>query len=435
MQGASGLKKAMERVAADDLSPVDPLVTFKAAATSSLSSSLTSLCFLGKEQVDLPERDEESSDGGSSDDDFEAHFQTSQESRRTDSVDQIRNRLDLHGVRVATCDFDGNVLIWDVGRSKQVGSLLPTPRGPGLALRRVQDNSSSRILYHSRDPNGTVSLHDMVTSCTIASLSTHSHTFCAASPCHGDANLVALPSATDSEVTVRDWRISPSAAPVARFPGSGTTTTTGSKHHGMLSSVVMWQSTAGTDLLVCGMEDGTLFFHDSSIFNSSSRTDISSSLSLGQDPILSLDLSASPDVKANNGRASCVCLAGLAGDSAELTQIAEKERGRVVVVKTSRDEDQSLWESRVRDRLGTAACKPGVAACQFRPDGRVFAAGGWDKRVRIYSRSGKPLAILRGHDKGIQTIDWSPNAAATGLMASGSSDGRICVWRCFGKYT
>lgn len=435
---------------------LDPLATFKAASSS--QTSLTSMCFLMRRESVVAdnvnrlqkteEREEEiesNDDSSSSGDEFEAHFGSKRKANDSSAaVGFIRNQLALGGIHIVTCDFDGNALIWDVGSSKVVDKLVESPRGPGLALRRVHDNCSTSvttpIMYHSRDPCGIVSLHDTTKMVTVASISTFSHTFCAAAPCYGDENLVALPADSDSEVVVRDWRISPSSSPVARFPAAGTN----SRTTGMLTSLAMWSS-GGTNLLVCGMENGSLFFHDwnQGGENISSCSGMSgsalSSITLGTDPVLGLDASPSPTKESGNIE-SCICLAGLAGDAAELSELSEKERGRIALVKAKRknlletDQNRSVysWQARLRTRLGTAAGKPGVAVCRFRPDGRIFAAGGWDKRVRLFRRDGTRLAILRGHEKSLQVIDWSPDAPSSGLMASGSTDGKICVWRCYG---
>ncbi len=47
-----------------------------------------------------------------------------------------------------------------------------------------------------------------------------------------------------------------------------------------------------------------------------------------------------------------------------------------------------------RARLGIP--KPGIDALALRPDQRIFAAGGWDGRVRIFNYGkAKPLTILK----------------------------------------
>jgi WD40 repeat protein len=420
---------------------LDPLVTLKALPSkTAAASSITSLCFIGgcrngsatPSAPDVDSDDEEN-------DLFEAHFRQSRKALTSSSPSSsvwMRDRLNMDGVRLATCDFEGNALIWDVGRSKVVGNILDN-RGTGLSLRRV-DGDSSRLLYHTRDAESTVSLHDVEREAIVTQFVTHSHTLCAASPCLGDApHLVALPSEQDSSVAIRDWRLSPESSPVAFFHGAGSVAK--ERQHGMLTSVAMWCGTTSTNLVLCGMEDGSLFFHD---WRRTTTSDNETKLgnltepgyvSLGKDPILSLDVASSP--VPPSGAPSLVALAGLAGDTAELNTIPEPERGRIAVVKASWQPTDG-WQPRERARLGTcslqSAGKPGVSVCRFRPDGRAFAAGGWDKRIRIFRRDGAALAVLRGHEKGIQAIDWAPDALESGLLASGSSDGRVCVWRCYG---
>ena len=80
--------------------------------------------------------------------------------------------------------------------------------------------------------------------------------------------------------------------------------------------------------------------------------------------------------------------------------------------------------------------KPGVNICRFRPDGRVFAVGGWDRRVRIYSRTNAKLVrILKGtHLSSVTTLDWvrsEDDLMSDGVLASGSEDGTISLWRAF----
>mgnify|MGYP005855293853 CR=1 FL=1 len=446
-----------KRISANS-SRMDPLVAFQAVPhNDSSSSSITSLCFLGQlENKDtrlahntLPPRHDQGTEGISSEEEkeeFESHFirrsNDGGDAKRkisSSAAALVRDRLALEGVKLATCDFEGNALIWDVASSTVVGRIVDTTRGHGLALRRIvcdeKEQQPSRFLYHTRDPQGTVSLHDLEKLQTVTAFSTQSHTFCAAVPCQGDANLVALPSIDGSAVVVRDWRDSPSSKPVAHFfPGEGNNmlSSRGRNHHGMLTSLAMWKG-KHANVLLCGMEDGSLFFHDwTRIGHAAEATQsapLSSNLSLGSDPILTLDMSPSPDKHSSSP--SFVCLAGLAGDAEEVGRLNERDRGRIAVLKASQNENGCSWRPRIRTRLGTAEGKPGVAVCRFRSDGRVFVAGGWDRRVRVFHRDGRALTILRGHEDAIQAVDWFADAS-TGLLASGSSDGRVCVWRAFG---
>jgi len=54
--------------------------------------------------------------------------------------------------------------------------------------------------------------------------------------------------------------------------------------------------------------------------------------------------------------------------------------------------------ARVVERARLSIQKPGVDALALRPDQRIFAAGGWDGRVRVFHYSkAKPLTVLKVH--------------------------------------
>jgi WD40 repeat protein len=128
-----------------------------------------------------------------------------------------------------------------------------------------------------------------------------------------------------------------------------------------------------------------------------------------------------------------------------LSELSAEQRGRVGVVRATFCGTESMPTATTRLRARVSTCeiggpddslrggKPGVAVCRFRPDGRVFAVGGWDRRVRIFDRTGEaaPLAILKGHSASVTAIDWAPNSPSTGFLATGAGDGRISIWRCF----
>ena len=84
--------------------------------------------------------------------------------------------------------------------------------------------------------------------------------------------------------------------------------------------------------------------------------------------------------------------------------------------------------------------KPGVGVCKFRPDGKVFAVGGWDKRIRLYSRTSTSLlSVLRGpNDASVTAMNWARSCdgggndnvgVEAGVLAAGTADGKILLWR------
>lgn len=364
---------------------------------------------------------------------------------------------------LATADLNGETHLWDLSKSKAIGKFLQINRGPGLLLRRVDSgNGLSQIIYQTRDQYGTVSLHDVYGK-TFGVFETQSHSFCAATPCVGDMNLVALPDCDEKQAVVRDWRISPSTNEFIRLRAADSSKS-GSSENGMLTSLGLAESSSNSLVLACGMESGNLFFHDLRMTNralnlseadNSLNTPCSCKLSNG--PVLSLDIGTSLS------QSSFVVVAGMAGDTAELIEQDPKDRGTVAVVKAfyrdtkelpiknstkSITPKESWFEARVRAKFATCRMptnsslltptgKPGVSICRLHPAGRIFAVGGWDNRVRIFDRSVNKLsstsealkAILRGHKSSVNAIDWCPGSICPGLIATaGATDDTIFIW-------
>jgi WD40 repeat protein len=363
--------------------------------------------------------------------------------------------VSLAGYKLLSCHTNGDSYIWDLSQRRIVEDFAPN-RGPGLALCRFRstiDDSSSAVLYHTRDSNGTISLHDLngTTNRTIAQYETHSKTFCPATPCTGNANLLATPWHHDSVAAIRDVRIPSQSPPVALVLGAGipdpSTIDTNPRGHGMLTSLAFSETGGGRPILACGMESGSLFFHDLAMLRNNDTSfrrapifcqQASCSVKLSKDPVLALDMTPSVLPGSSGADGSVVAIAGMAGDAAELSELAAIDQGTVAVVKATL-RDESL-EARLRARFATCQIgdgegrgKPGVSICRFRPDGRMFAVGGWDKRLRIFDRSkaASPLAILKGHEASVTSADWAPDAISSGLLATGAGDGCIYIWRCF----
>ncbi|KAB7500126.1 Guanine nucleotide-binding protein subunit beta-like protein 1, partial [Armadillidium nasatum] len=76
---------------------------------------------------------------------------------------------------------------------------------------------------------------------------------------------------------------------------------------------------------------------------------------------------------------------------------------------------------------------PGVGCVKSRPDGKIYALGGWDYRIRLFSwKKHKPLAVLSYHKKSIECLDFSQYTVETFdpgyLLAAGSSDCTVSLW-------
>jgi WD40 repeat protein len=240
-------------------------------------------------------------------------------------------------------------------------------------------------------------------------------------------------------------------------------------------------------------------------FNQAQRNHIHpfpfTSLALGNTPILSIDMTPSTTNTNMLNRQTnqytiqqnlssthddpiltypFVSIAGMAADKDTLSDLPEDDRGTVAIIKGSVLEprcnvtrESNLGEgrlsppnptqttctnkivTRIRARVGTCRFdehdgKPGVNICRFHPLGHMFAVGGWDGRIRLYSRtSARPLAVLKesSHSlaSSITALDWSTpisfpmhpwndgskESIHMSLLASGTAEGRICLWNAF----
>jgi WD40 repeat protein len=72
---------------------------------------------------------------------------------------------------------------------------------------------------------------------------------------------------------------------------------------------------------------------------------------------------------------------------------------------------------------------PGLNCVKIRSqDCKLFACGGWDAKIRVYSvKKSNLLVVLDFHKESINCIDFS----ASNLMAAGSNDGIISFWNLY----
>ncbi|KAH8256673.1 hypothetical protein KR038_001745 [Drosophila bunnanda] len=84
---------------------------------------------------------------------------------------------------------------------------------------------------------------------------------------------------------------------------------------------------------------------------------------------------------------------------------------------------------------GSELCikNPGVNCVRIRTDQKVFASGGWDGRIRIFSwKSLRPLAVLTQHKQGgVMDLAYSSQAVAmwrAPIMAAAGMDSQISLW-------
>jgi WD40 repeat protein len=72
----------------------------------------------------------------------------------------------------------------------------------------------------------------------------------------------------------------------------------------------------------------------------------------------------------------------------------------------------------------------GIDEIAIRCDGKIWATGGWDGRLRLFNAKNRTaLAVLKHHKQSIHTVCF----AADGLLASGGEDRGIALWSIYRK--
>ena len=355
-------------------------------------------------------------------------------------VDQSRYTLRGHGgnsvtsvcfldqEKLVSCDDKGDsLLVWDISKRRVLFNEDSTnTNGGGLSVVKCKGNFTDQFVYQRKN---SLNVYDSHTMQLVHSLEESTFGFCKATVGN---NLVVYPSSThcnEAAFKVWDQRANPRSA-------SKIFASQQSKKFGMMTSLAVHRSICDRLVVACGMDSGDIIFH-SLRMNEPSTWDAHSSPEImftGREPVLSMDIVQS--LKEKDGD-SIVGIAGVAGNIADMSNIEEKDRGTLITFKVKADSDGML-SAKIRKRILTCpidntttllSLKPSIACCKFRDDGRFCGVASWDRRLRIYSRTGKLLAILKGHSDSINCMDWQPNSSESIFsLATGGSDGYIKLW-------
>lgn len=66
-----------------------------------------------------------------------------------------------------------------------------------------------------------------------------------------------------------------------------------------------------------------------------------------------------------------------------------------------------------------------VSSVSFSPDGLLIASGSYDRKVKLWSRSGTLLKTLTGHKDSVMSVSFSPDGK---VLASAGRDNRVILW-------
>ena len=113
---------------------------------------------------------------------------------------------------------------------------------------------------------------------------------------------------------------------------------------------------------------------------------------------------------------------------AEVTSVALSPDGSEVAVGSANDPAVHLWRVRggsVTSEATLEGHRLGVYGLAFSPDGALLASGSDDHDIRLWSSSGRLVAVLRGHTDLVRGLAFSPDGT---MLASGGEDGGVRLW-------
>jgi len=88
---------------------------------------------------------------------------------------------------------------------------------------------------------------------------------------------------------------------------------------------------------------------------------------------------------------------------------------------------------RITRRDDISLPRAGVSSVRIRGDGKLFAIGGWDGKIRVFSsKTLAPLAVLQFHSDVVRCLAFSKGKINDRrLMAAGSKDGSSSLWTLY----
>ena len=316
-----------------------------------------------------------------------------------------------------TAAADGELRIWSLRTRRPVARAAAHEHGAVLCVHGLPDG---RVLSHGRD--GFIRLWDSANglSAPLLQLPVESTAFCPCAVAPGPAAasapdeaqtapLVATASADSQSALLWDLR--------QRTPARRLAPPT-SAAYGRVG-MCMHLRFAGAGTLLAGWEDGSLCAYDLRSANSGSETAPACSRKLHSEPVLAIDVDA----------ACRAVVTGGADRAVRVVALRAADAGEGAASASAFGADVAELPIPVTNEASGAG---GIASIRVRPDGKILASGGWDRRVRLWQWGGgkrgakhKPLAVLREHTGTVHAVDFS---ACSRWLASASEDKTVALW-------
>ncbi len=270
------------------------------------------------------------------------------------------------GQIIASGSADGNVKLWESSSGKQIKSLIRHPY-PIISIAFSPDGN---ILACGSD-SGSIALWDLNYKEKIRTFKEHEGKVW--SILFSNDGKLIVSSSDDKTIRLRDME-------------SGKEIKTLRWHTGSVNTIALAKD---NKTLLSGSSDGTIVIWDITTGESIKR--------IKTDPINSIDLS--PDGK----------------------HVATGSSDGKIKIWNLETADEEISFTDQKGSVGIGSC------LRFSPDGRLIAWGANDSTITIKEIStGKAVANLRLHKKGINSIAFSPDGK---ILASAGEDNDIKLWK------
>lgn len=94
-------------------------------------------------------------------------------------------------------------------------------------------------------------------------------------------------------------------------------------------------------------------------------------------------------------------------------------------------ESLASWSLRAGVARAVLDHKDILQSASYSPNGKMFATGGWDKAIHLWSADGtNELRVFRGHDNRVYSVAFSPDSQR---IVSGSADATVRIWNVDGS--
>lgn len=127
---------------------------------------------------------------------------------------------------------------------------------------------------------------------------------------------------------------------------------------------------------------------------------------------------------------TCVCQTRIEGMP---TCIAFSAKRQEIVLGTS-CETLYVFDEELRAKRQVSLTNAGLSCIAIRDDEKIYATGGWDKRIRLFSgKCQKKLCVLQLHDDTLNSIVFAnkDTRQSYSIFAAASSDGQISLWNLY----